>query len=162
MAIWRSGTGQEIKMHEVCFCRSVGGCRAFVVQMIVYTRHTQPLVKVCVSDVGGSPCSLPQTSTLQLDDCNKDQLQHLYVSALSVSSSYPCAPLPLALLRIDGLHISLGFLMPGISWIMCPLMPVFWHPTPCTVSRYKVVPPVFLPTNCMADTHWGTDQELLW
>ena len=25
------------------------------------------------------------------------------------------------------------------------------------VSRYKVISPVLLPTNCMAATHWGTD-----
>jgi len=67
MAIWMSGTDQEIKMYEVCYCRSVGGCGVLVVQTIVHKRYIQPLLKVCVSDINGLsdlPCSLLQRTTL--------------------------------------------------------------------------------------------------
>ena len=83
----RSGTGQALKLREVCYCRSAGGCGVLAVQMIVHQRHTQPLVKVCVSDVDGLsdlPCSLQQRSTQ--GDCNEDRLQHLHVSALFLLS----------------------------------------------------------------------------
>ena len=157
---------KKIKMHEVCCCRSAGGCGVLAVQMFVRKSHTHtwPLVKVCVPDVGGllDLPSLTATKEHPGCDCNEDWLQHLLVSALSFSSYYPCTPFLLLCLHIDGLH--------GLPLVYhCQASPERAH------SRQSFDIPhharfladsgsfhVFLLTSCTAATHWDTDQMLLW